>query len=185
MKFARIQVFNFGVIKDYFDRYLWNREKMKNRREDQVNEETSFQRRSKEEFFMHVCFISPTMTNTDRNVTRGKINKVSRPHWSNVYFLTRPVGNDCRRVHTCRMMKRLFSLRESLLPSFRDQPGLLLSIWKIRFSYREFEGRNHSFESSKTFLIESSLILSLEHGKIFFKMYTSWLKYINISCRYF
>lgn len=125
--------------------------------------------------FIHVCFISPMMTSRDRNVTGGKINKVSRPHWSNVYFLTRPVGNDCRRVHTCRMMKRLFFLGASLLPSFRDQPRLLLSIWKARFLYREFEGRNRSLKSSKTFLLKSFLILNLELREIFFKIYNYYI----------
>lgn len=54
--FARIQVFNFGVIKYYFDRYLWNREKTKDRKEDQVNEETRFQRRVEREIF-HACVL--------------------------------------------------------------------------------------------------------------------------------
>lgn len=153
------------------DNYLWNSHEFKNfkfiirsiilksrdhfeDKEDQVNEETSFQRRSKVKCeIFHTCALYPRWwyPSRDRNVTRGKINKVSRPHWSNVYFLTRPVGNDCRRVHTCRMMKRLFFLRASLLPSFRDQPRLLLSIWKTRFLYREFEERNRSLKSSNIF----------------------------------
>lgn len=149
MKFARIQEFQvYYSINNFEIARSLRRQRRSSKRRNKFSETVKV----KCEIF-HTCALYPRWwyPSRDRNVTRGKINKVSRPHWSNVYFLTRPVGNDCRRVHTCRMMKRLFFLRASLLPSFRDQPRLLLSIWKTRFLYREFEGRNRSLKSSNIF----------------------------------